>query len=197
MSQNNSNNSVENIVDNHAKNDTKNIEIESEEQSDYEPIISKKIIKLISEKHNIPMDNKQLKQVLRILEKRECNYKKLDKSILRGSKIQKDKLVSFGINDINKEIIDAFCNPNYNSDNLKPLSDIKLYTDYIDTTPYNTPEYQLITFLKWCVIYADYKSYIPTNTIYKSVRDFKFQSNKLDEVIAELKDLDRFKWWFY
>lgn len=170
------------------------IEIKAEENiesDEYEPIISKKIIKLISEKHNIPLDNKLLKQVLRIIEKREITYKKLDKSILKGSKIQKDKLASYGISDINKEIIDAFCNPNYNSENLKPLTDIKLFTDYIDTTPYNTPEYQLITFLKWCVIYADYKLYIPTNTIYKSVRDFKFQSTKLNEVVAELKDLDQ------
>lgn len=194
MSQNNSNNSIEN----NAQIDTKNIKMETEEltidtdsNNDFEPIISQKIIKLISEKHNIPLDNKSLKQVLRILEKRESNYKKLDKTILRGSKIQKDKLASFGISDINKEIIDAFCNPNYNSDNLKPLSDIKLFTDYIDTTPYNTPEYQLITFLKWCVIYADYKSYIPSNTIYKSVRDFKFNSTKLNEVIGELKELDQ------
>lgn len=169
----------------------KNIVKENENSIDFEPIISKKIIKLISEKHNIPMENKLLQQILRILEKRESTYKKFDRTILRGLKIQKDKLSSFGINDINKEIIDAFCNPNYNSENLKPLEDIKLYTDFIDTTPYNNSEYQLITFLKWCVIYADYKSYIPTNTIYKSVKDFKFQSTKLDEVISELKDLDQ------
>lgn len=188
MSSNNSNNKIEmkteeNIVENH--------EDIQEDDSDFEPILSRKIIKLISEKHNIPIDNKTLKQVLHVLEKRETNYKKLDKSILKGCKIQKDKLNSFGISDINKEIIEAFCNPNYNSDNLKPLSDIKLFSDYIDNSSYNTPEYQLIQFLKWCVIYADYKSYIPTNTIYKSPRDFKFQSNKLDEVIDELKNLDQ------
>lgn len=192
MSSNNSNNKIEmkteEII---AENHEDNSEDIHEDNSDYEPILSRKIIKLISEKHNIPIDNKTLKQVLRVLEKRETNYKTLDKTKLRGLKIQKDKLSSFGISDINKEIIEAFCNPNYNADNLKPLSDIKLFSDYIDTTPYNTPEYQLIQFLKWCVIYADYKSYIPTNTIYKSARDFKFQSNKLDEVITELKDLDQ------
>lgn len=159
------------------------------ETNNFEPVMSTKIIKLISEKHNIPMDNKALKQVLNILEKREINYKKLDKSILKGSKIQKDKLSSFGIQDINKEIIDALCNPNYNADNLKPLSDIQLYTDYKDITNYNSHEHQLITFLKWCLIYVDYKSYKPTNTIFKSTRDFKFKSTELKEVIKEIKEL--------
>lgn len=165
-------------------------ETNKQDAASFEPIMSKKIIKLISEKHNIPMDNKELNKILKVLEKRECNYKKLDKSILNGSKIQKDKLSSFGIKDINKEIIDALCNPNYNADNLKPLSDIELYTDYVDNTSYNTKEYQLISFLKWCVIYADYKSYIVTNTIYKTINNFKFKSTDFKEVINEIKELD-------
>lgn len=169
--------------------DLKPIE-DDEDTSEYEPIISQKIIKLISEKHKIPMDNKDLKKVLHRLENKECEYKKLDKSILKTITIKKDILSSFGIKNINQEISDALCCPNYNEDNLKPLSDIELYTDYVDTTSYNNPEYQLIIFLKWCVIYADYKSYIITKTIYKTVNDFKFKSTDYKEVVKEIKELD-------
>lgn len=169
---------------------TEELTILNNEDIEYEPTMTPKIIKLISEKYNIPLDNKLLQQVLHILEKRECTYKKLDKNILKTSRIKKDKLSEFGISDINKEIIDALCNPNYNSENLKPLTDIELFTDYVDTTQYNTPEFQLITFLKWCSIYADYKSYIPSKDNKKFIKDFKFKSNNLEEVIAELKELD-------
>lgn len=162
---------------------------DSNEDTTFEPLMSRKIIKLIAEKYNIPMDDKNLTHVLKTLEKHECKYQKLDKITLKQLRIKQDKLSSFGIQDINKEIINALCNDNYGADNLKSLDDIELFTDYVDTTSYNTPEYQLITFLKWCVIYADFDSYMVAKTNYKSTPNFKFNSTELKEIIQEIKDL--------
>lgn len=162
---------------------------DSNEDTTFEPLMSRKIIKLIADKYNIPMDNNELNKILKTLEKHERKYQKIDKTTLKQLRIKQDKLSSFGILDINKEIKNALCNDNYGADNLKSLDDIELFTDYVDTTSYNTPEYQLITLLKWCVIYADFDSYMVGKTNYKSTPNFKFNSTELKEIIQEIKDL--------
>lgn len=155
----------------------------------YEPVIAKKICKLICTKYNL--SSKTLKHFQNKLEELEIQHNKLNSDLINKLTF-KNTLTNYKIYDIKKEFIEALTNPNYLERKLNNLEDI-IFMPSSNASPKLDEEQLKIELLDLCNKLMNYKDYLLNKLSSQKINEFSFNSTSIKGIKKEIKKWDENK----